>query len=75
MSALNIPNISLYGPTNPKRIGTYGANNIHVVSNLNCRFCDKRICTNKNNLHQNSSACMAYITPERVWEKLAFLIN
>jgi heptosyltransferase-1 len=72
-TALNIPNISLYGPTNPTRIGTCGLNNIHLVSNLDCRFCDKRICTNKNNLYSLSSACMAQITPEMVWERLKII--
>jgi len=29
-AALNTPNITLYGPTQPKLVGTYGANQIHL---------------------------------------------
>ncbi|MXP67937.1 lipopolysaccharide heptosyltransferase RfaC [Pantoea sp. Aalb] len=31
-AALNRPNITLYGPTNPKRIGVYGKNQIILIS-------------------------------------------
>jgi len=31
--ALNVPCISLYGPTNPKLIGAYGQNQVHLCAN------------------------------------------
>jgi len=49
-SALSIPSIGLYGPTDPKRNGPYGTGNIAIrkdLSNLPCRRRRCRSCAHR----------------------------
>lgn len=66
-AALNIPTISLYGPTDPKRIGTQGASQVHLISEINCAGCDKQTCKKS---HDEFAVCMKNLTPEMVFKKL-----
>lgn len=62
-AALNTPAIVLYGPTNPKRIGTAGSHQIHLQSGFSCQCCDKKICR----FATFSSKCLEAISPETVF--------
>lgn len=42
--ALNIPTVSIYGPTDPARNGPYGPAHEVVVKPQSCSFCFKRTC-------------------------------
>ena len=42
--ALDIPTVSVWGPTDPKRNGAYSKNHKAVFHKLNCSFCWKRQC-------------------------------
>jgi heptosyltransferase-2 len=56
--------ITLYGPTNPCRMG--GIKNVHILTaTLDCSYmpCFMPVC-------QNSKFCMDYISPERVANKV-----
>ncbi|HLB57655.1 MAG TPA: lipopolysaccharide heptosyltransferase I [Gammaproteobacteria bacterium] len=44
-AALNVPTVSLYGPTNPALIGTLGQSQIHLSATFPCAPCVSRICT------------------------------
>ncbi|MEX0963157.1 MAG: lipopolysaccharide heptosyltransferase I [Pseudohongiellaceae bacterium] len=44
-AALSKPTVSLYGPTNPGLSGTFGNNQLHLNSSLNCAPCVKKTCT------------------------------
>lgn len=56
-AALNKPTIALYGPTSPGLTGTYGKNQIHLRSGMDCAPCFKKYCPhvqgNKNPLCYN----------------------
>ncbi len=74
-AALDVPNISLYGPTNAKFTGTYGSKQVHVVANSpHCSPCLKNICTFEGeSLYK--PACLASITPQAVLDPLFELLD
>ena len=43
-AALDVPTVSIFGPTDPVRNGAYGVNHKAVYKVLTCSFCWKRIC-------------------------------
>ena len=57
-SALGVPLVTPFGPTNPVRTGPYGRPETVIQLDLVCRPCYSRTCT-----HQS---CMKWITPEQV---------
>lgn len=59
-AALDIPCVSLYGPTCPQLIGTYGANQIHLTCNSAGADCDRKV----------DPAIFTPLTPESVWSAL-----
>lgn len=72
--ALNIPTVSLYGPTDPKLTGTYGEREITLAAKTPvCAPCLSRVCR-----YQGPSnvfpACFENTRPQAVWEKLCALI-
>ena len=82
-AALSIPTLSLYGPTDPGLSGTYGDNQYHLKSNLNCAPCVKRECTytgpGVTDNYKGSSflvfpPCFSTLRPETVWHKFSRLI-
>ncbi len=44
-AALNVPSVSLYGPTDPGLSGAYGKNQVHLYANYDCAPCLRRNCT------------------------------
>lgn len=63
-AALDKPTIAIYGPTSPGLTGTYGNNQHHLTSNIQCSPCFKKHCNKeKNNI---SPECYTEITPETV---------
>lgn len=65
-AALNVPNISLYGPTNPQFTGAYGAKQIHLsASGLPCTPCLNMTCHYKG-ASQYHPACLETIKPDQV---------
>ncbi len=71
-AALGTPSISLYGPTNPNRIGTTGKHQNHILSDFECILCDKPICCYaKKKRSTSASVCLEHLSPEKVWEILS----
>ncbi len=65
-AALDVPNISLYGATNAKLTGAYGANQIHLsATGLACSPCLKKTCSYQG-ASQFKPACLETITPDQV---------
>ena len=57
-AALDVPSVSLYGPTSTELIGAYGSNQVHVESPLS------------STKSADAQGMMAAIAPERVWSEL-----
>lgn len=68
-AALNVPTLSLYGPTNPKLTGTVGAHQIHLSAHFPCAPCLQANCT-YTGPREVEPACFSTVTPEMVWQKL-----
>lgn len=69
--ALNIPTVSLYGPTDPARTGTVGGEEIHLMGDLPCRPCLKTSCAISDMKGKTDPPCMGQLTPERVYAAVA----
>lgn len=57
-AAVGAPVVALFGPTDPKRTGPYGAGHTVIRSGLSCSPCLKKTCPTKQ--------CMEEIAPEQV---------
>ncbi len=61
-AALDVPTVSLYGPTSTRLIGAYGRNQVHIQSPVG--VADTR----------DPVAMMAAIEPQRVWSELQSIL-
>lgn len=59
-SAMGVPTVSIFGPTDPVRNGPIGAKNEVVYKTLPCSFCYKRQCPTRNE-------CMSEVMVEDVF--------
>jgi heptosyltransferase-1 len=83
-AALEKPTVSLYGPTDSALSGTFGLNQIHLVSNLDCAPCVKKTCSyngpeikdfyNGNEILV-SPPCFSTNKPDYVWERFCGLFQ
>lgn len=73
-AAFHIPTIILWGPTTPKKIGTFDIYQHNLVSTFDCSPCLKRKC---HNLHLSTMQppCFEELTPQRVLETLMDLVT
>ena len=77
-AALNVPAVSLYGPTDPKLTGALGAAQVHLSANFPCAPCFSKVCTYPGKglpspLKSSSPLyppCFTTLTPELVWGSL-----
>lgn len=69
-----IPTVTIYGATDTDLIGTYGHNQHHLISDVNCAPCYKRRCSLED-AKNGEPVCMEKITAEQVWAKLAPLLT
>lgn len=73
-AALNVPTVSLYGPTDPEEIGTQGLNQIHIAVNFKCSPCWSEKCGYRQHA-EVAPACFSSIPPKIVWEQLMKVIR
>ena len=81
-AALDVPTISLFGPTNPGLTGAYGRAQIHQASNFPCAPCLQKKCTYKPSaedlrrfdLKREWPLCFTRLNPERVASRLSTLL-
>ncbi|SRR5579883_33133 len=65
-AALNVPAVTMYGPTSTRLIGTTGGNQLHAVSKFPCIECYKMRC-NYGGKAQPIPLCLDAIKPEMLW--------
>jgi len=82
-AALAKPTVSLYGPTDPGLSGTFGNNQLHLRSSLNCAPCVKKTCAYSGPGVTEEYAgrsfavappCFATHTPVEVWQQFESLL-
>lgn len=81
-AALDVPTISLFGPTNPGLTGAYGRAQIHQASNFPCAPCLQKKCTYKPSaedlrrfdLKREWPLCFTRLNPEHVAGRLSALL-
>ena len=81
-AALDVPTISLFGPTNPGLTGAYGKAQIHLASDFPCAPCLQKKCTytptaqdkQRFDLKNEWPLCFTRLNPERVANRLSTLL-
>ena len=81
-AALDVPTISLFGPTNPGLTGAYGKGQIHLASDFPCAPCLQKTCTyqptaddlRRFDIKRESPLCFTRLNPERVANRLSTLL-
>ena len=81
-AALDVPTISLFGPTNPGLTGAYGKLQIHLASDFPCAPCLQKKCTyqptaedaRQFDLKREWPLCFTRLNPERVASRLSTLL-
>jgi len=66
-AALEVPMVTLYGPTDANLIGAYGKNSIHLsAEGFECTPCYKRSCSYQD-YKGPEAQCLKSFSAERVW--------
>ena len=68
-AALSVPAVSLYGPTDPVKIGTLGKNQVHLAMDFECAPCYQKTCQYKGE-GAITPFCFSMNPPETVWKTL-----
>ena len=82
-AALDVPTLSLFGPTNPGFTGAYGRVQQHLASDFACAPCLRKQCTYKPtpedarrfDLTREQPLCFTRLDPERVMQHLQPLLS
>lgn len=75
-AALNVPTISLYGPTDPGLSGALGQSQVHLKANFPCSPCLSRDCIyQEKDKFTVQPPCFSMLPPEKVWIELEKLLN
>jgi len=73
-AALNVPTVSLYGPTDPKKIGTLGRNQVHLTAPFECIQCGQKQCTYPGG-GKTKPVCFGTMEPHMVWDQLKVMVS
>jgi heptosyltransferase-1 len=83
-AALNVPTVSLYGPTNPVLTGALGQSQKHLTAKFSCAPCLSRECSyrgeetysplNPSPLYPVRPPCFTLLPPALVWSELSALL-
>jgi heptosyltransferase-1 len=73
-AALNVPVVSMYGPTHPEYTGAIGNHAINLTSSFVCTPCFKKTCQYRKPM-LDTPACFTMIPPARVWFELRRLMQ
>lgn len=65
--ALNVPTISLFGPTDSNLVGNLGQMHLNLQGPAPCAPCYKRECFFKHAPDEQQPHCMAQLKPEKIW--------
>ncbi|THF63148.1 lipopolysaccharide heptosyltransferase I [Pseudothauera nasutitermitis] len=77
-AALDVPTLSLFGPTNPGFTGAWGPGQIHLPSDFPCAPCLSRTCAyrpteaeqQRFDTEREWPLCFTRANPQRVWQAL-----
>jgi len=70
-AALDVPTVSLYGPTDPALTGAMGRSQVHLSAVFPCAPCFSRECTYRGpEQSQVFPPCFSTVSPEKVWQAL-----
>lgn len=69
-AALNVPCLTLFGPTDPYRSRPFGRQQHHLHARTHCAPCMKRNCHMAPKRPKNWPDCMHSITPDMAWSTL-----
>jgi heptosyltransferase-1 len=81
-AALDVPTVSLYGPTDPVLTGAVGKSQVHLAAKFSCAPCFSRECTFRGDQFLNTSSplypvnppCFTTLPPEGVWASVAAML-
>jgi len=77
-AALDVPTISLYGPTNPVLTGAMGQSQTHLSVNYTCSPCLSQTCLLREDqtspLNPTKPPCFSTLSPDVVWGSLVGLL-
>lgn len=81
-AALDVPTLSLFGPTNPGLTGAWGPRQHHLASDFPCAPCLSQRCTHtptadeaaRFDLAHESPLCFTRLHPDRVFAELSVLV-
>ncbi|MCX7122555.1 MAG: lipopolysaccharide heptosyltransferase I [Gammaproteobacteria bacterium] len=74
-AALSIPCVTLYGPTDPSKIGTMGEHQKQLQAVFECAPCGNRQCTHADALKTIRPPCFKTLPPSEVWKALQELLS
>ena len=74
-AALSIPCVTLYGPTDPSKIGTIGAHQQQLKAVFECAPCGQRTCTHPERSQKISPPCFKNLPPLAVWKALQSVMD
>jgi heptosyltransferase-1 len=82
-AALDVPTVSLFGPTHPGHTGAWGPRQLHLASDFGCAPCLRKQCTYQPtpndvarfDVARESPLCFTRVAPQRVWATLAPLLE
>ena len=69
-AALDVPNVCLFGPTNPALTRPYGKHQISLAAQFPCAPCLQRQCTHPDRHQALTPPCLATLSPDKVWGEL-----
>lgn len=70
-AALDVPTISLYGPTNATLTGAVGKSQTHLSAQFPCSPCLSKVCTYVQEPASLYPSCFITLQPLTVWKKLS----
>lgn len=79
-AAFDVPTVSLFGPTDPKLTGAWGASQKHLVADFPCapclrKNCDYRPQPGEHFADDEQPPCFTRLPPEEVWRQTCSLIG
>lgn len=73
-AALDVPTVSLYGPTDPVLTGTLGRSQKHLIATFPCAPCFGKKCSYPERISAEPS-CFVTLLPADVWQALRTLTS
>ncbi len=73
-AAIGVPNVAIFGPTNPKLSGVIGANQLSLENSMDCAPCMKRQCQLPDT-KSYAPPCFDLSPPKKIWDALQNLLK